>query len=121
MLLRSKVCHLEAKFIPALFERFLLKDHDAIFDDVLESLPRDPEWIEGIAAKVTVALELGFQIDGRCFFAAKCAIWKPTAKAQKHCFSDPWSARRQRTFSTFLVSNTLHVDRDTEYHVWGFK
>ncbi|KAJ5049265.1 Serine/threonine-protein kinase tel1 [Penicillium rubens] len=47
-----------AKFIPALFERFLLKDHDAIFDDVLESLPRDPEWIEGIAVRLFVLSQL---------------------------------------------------------------
>ncbi|KAI2682433.1 hypothetical protein DTO027I6_1059 [Penicillium roqueforti] len=47
-----------AKFIPALFERFLLKDHDAIFDDVLESLPRDPEWIEGIAVRLFVLSRL---------------------------------------------------------------
>ncbi|KAJ5424194.1 PIK-related kinase FATC [Penicillium cf. griseofulvum] len=47
-----------AKFIPGLFERFLLKDHDAIFDDVLESLPRDPEWIEGIAVRLFVLSQL---------------------------------------------------------------
>lgn len=41
-----------AAFIPSLFEKFLLKDHDAIFDDVLESLPRDPDWIEGIALRL---------------------------------------------------------------------
>ncbi|KAJ5745974.1 hypothetical protein N7520_011156 [Penicillium odoratum] len=43
-----------AHFIPTLFERFLFKDHDAIFDDVLESLPRDPDWIEGIALRLFV-------------------------------------------------------------------
>ncbi|KAJ5101854.1 hypothetical protein NUU61_004076 [Penicillium alfredii] len=47
-----------AKFIPGLFERFLLKDHDAIFDDVLESLPRDPDWIEGIALRLFVLSRL---------------------------------------------------------------
>jgi ataxia telangiectasia mutated family protein len=47
-----------AKFIPALFGRFLLQDHDAIFDDVLESLPRDPEWIEGIAVRLFVLSQL---------------------------------------------------------------
>ncbi|KAJ6102700.1 hypothetical protein N7486_005127 [Penicillium sp. IBT 16267x] len=43
-----------ANFVPTLFERFLFKDHDAIFDDVLESLPRDPDWIEGIALRLFV-------------------------------------------------------------------
>lgn len=41
-----------ASFIPSLFDRFLLEDHDAIFDDVLKSLPRDPDWIEGIALRL---------------------------------------------------------------------
>jgi ataxia telangiectasia mutated family protein len=47
-----------AGFIPSLFERFLLKDHDAIFDDVLGSLPRDPEWVEGIALRLFVLSRL---------------------------------------------------------------
>ncbi|KAJ5107138.1 hypothetical protein N7456_003813 [Penicillium angulare] len=47
-----------AKFIPTLFERFLLKDHDAIFDDILDSLPRDPDWIEGIAVRLFVLSRL---------------------------------------------------------------
>ncbi|KAJ5563340.1 hypothetical protein N7535_008504 [Penicillium sp. DV-2018c] len=47
-----------AEYIPALFERFLLKDHDAIFDDVLDSLPRDPAWVEGIAVRLFVLSKL---------------------------------------------------------------
>lgn len=47
-----------ARFIPFLFERFLLKDHDAIFDDVLGSLPRDPDWVEGIALRLFVLSRL---------------------------------------------------------------
>ncbi|KAJ5121375.1 uncharacterized protein N7515_009336 [Penicillium bovifimosum] len=47
-----------AQCIPALFERFLLKDHDAIFDDVLDSLPRDPEWVDGIALRLYVLSKL---------------------------------------------------------------
>ncbi|KAJ5945721.1 hypothetical protein N7454_002560 [Penicillium verhagenii] len=41
-----------ANYIPTLFEKYLLKDHDAVFEDVLESLPRDPDWIEGIALRL---------------------------------------------------------------------
>lgn len=41
-----------AKIIPNLFDRFLFKDHDIMFDDVLENLPRDPDWIEGIALRL---------------------------------------------------------------------
>lgn len=41
-----------AGFLPTLLGQFLLKDHDIIFDDVLESLPRDPDWVEGIALRL---------------------------------------------------------------------
>lgn len=47
-----------ANFIPSLFQRYILKDHDAIFNDVLESLPRDPDWIEGIALRLFVLSRL---------------------------------------------------------------
>lgn len=43
-----------AEFIPGLFDQFSLEDHDTIFDDVLKSLPRDPDWIEGIALRLFV-------------------------------------------------------------------
>ncbi|KAL3486656.1 hypothetical protein BJX62DRAFT_241792 [Aspergillus germanicus] len=44
--------------ISQLFEQFLLKDHDAIFDDVLENLPADPEWEEGIAVRLFLLAQL---------------------------------------------------------------
>ncbi|KAJ0425430.1 hypothetical protein BJY00DRAFT_308175 [Aspergillus carlsbadensis] len=44
--------------MPQLFEQFLLKDHDAIFDDVLENLPADPEWEEGIAVRLYLLAQL---------------------------------------------------------------
>ncbi|KAL2851506.1 hypothetical protein BJY01DRAFT_117027 [Aspergillus pseudoustus] len=44
--------------VPQLFEQFLLKDHDAIFDDVLESLPADPDWEEGIATRLFLLAQL---------------------------------------------------------------
>lgn len=47
-----------ANLIPRLFGRFLLKDHDVIFNDVLESLPRDPDWVEGIALRLFVLAQL---------------------------------------------------------------
>lgn len=47
-----------ADLIPQLFGRFPLKDHDAIFNDVLENLPRDPDWIEGIALRLFVLGQL---------------------------------------------------------------
>lgn len=50
-----------ANLIPRLFGRFLLKDHDAIFGDVLDSLPRDPDWKEGIALRLLVLAQLASQ------------------------------------------------------------
>jgi len=47
-----------AKLVPNIFGRFILKDHDAIFDDVLDSLPRDPDWSEGIAFRLYALAQL---------------------------------------------------------------
>ncbi|PKY03552.1 serine/threonine-protein kinase tel1 [Aspergillus campestris IBT 28561] len=44
--------------VPQLFNRFPLTDHDAILDDVLESLPRDTDWIEGIALRLFILAQL---------------------------------------------------------------
>lgn len=50
-----------ANLIPRLFEQFPLQDHDAIFDDILESLPRDPDWVEGIAFRLYILQQLASQ------------------------------------------------------------
>ncbi|KAK2789529.1 Serine/threonine-protein kinase tel1 [Onygenales sp. PD_12] len=47
-----------AGIIPTIFDRFILKEHDAIFDDVLNSLPSDPDWIEGIALRLYILSQL---------------------------------------------------------------
>nr|KMM71923.1 hypothetical protein CPAG_08223 [Coccidioides posadasii RMSCC 3488] len=44
--------------IPGIFGGFVLKEHDAIFDDILESLPRDREWVEGIALRLFILAKL---------------------------------------------------------------
>ncbi|KAL4802065.1 hypothetical protein BDV18DRAFT_147456 [Aspergillus unguis] len=44
--------------LPQLFEQFLLKDHDAIFSDVLDCLPTDPAWEEGIAVRLFLLAQL---------------------------------------------------------------
>ncbi|PYH93692.1 ataxia telangiectasia mutated [Aspergillus ellipticus CBS 707.79] len=46
------------ELIPQLFGQFPLTDHDAIFDDVLENLPRDPDWDEGIALRLVILARL---------------------------------------------------------------
>ncbi|KAL5362665.1 hypothetical protein BJX96DRAFT_186311 [Aspergillus floccosus] len=47
--------------IPKLFGQYPLTDHDAIFDDVLESLPRDLDWVEGIALRLFILAQLASQ------------------------------------------------------------
>lgn len=44
--------------IPNIFSRFVLKEHDAIFNDVLDSLPQDPDWDEGIALRLFLLAQL---------------------------------------------------------------
>ncbi|PWY67189.1 ataxia telangiectasia mutated [Aspergillus heteromorphus CBS 117.55] len=46
------------ELIPKLFGQFSLTEHDAIFDDVLENLPRDPDWDEGIALRLMILAHL---------------------------------------------------------------
>ncbi|KAH8427206.1 DNA-binding protein kinase TEL1 [Aspergillus melleus] len=50
-----------ADLICQLFDQYPLKDHDAIFDDILESLPRDPDWCEGIALRLFMLAQLASQ------------------------------------------------------------
>ncbi|KZF26714.1 putative phosphotidylinositol kinase Tel1 [Xylona heveae TC161] len=47
-----------AERIPELFHFFILKKHEAIFDDVLDSLPSDMDWIEGIGLRLLVLTRL---------------------------------------------------------------
>ncbi|PLB44362.1 serine/threonine-protein kinase tel1 [Aspergillus steynii IBT 23096] len=47
-----------ADIICQLFNQYPLKDHDAIFDDILDSLPRDPDWCEGIALRLYILAQL---------------------------------------------------------------
>ena len=44
--------------LPGIFELFVLKDHDEIFVDILENLPSDPDWTEGIGFRMLVLAKL---------------------------------------------------------------
>ena len=45
--------------ISSMFSRFLLRDHQGLLNDVLGSLPLEPDWPEGAAVRLTVLMELG--------------------------------------------------------------
>ena len=44
--------------LPGIFELFVMRDHDEIFVDILENLPADPDWTEGIAFRMLVLAKL---------------------------------------------------------------
>lgn len=47
--------------LPEIFRLFIQKDHDAVFVDILENLPSDPDWREGILFRLFVFAQLGSQ------------------------------------------------------------
>lgn len=53
----TKYCLSEKLF--QLFEKFILTQHEAIFDDIVENLPSDPDDKEGIAARLFILGQLG--------------------------------------------------------------
>lgn len=52
------VKHVIAKRLPEIFGVYVLKTHDDVFIDVLDSLPTNPDFIEGIAFRLLVLSEL---------------------------------------------------------------
>lgn len=47
-----------AENIPKVFSLFILKEHDAILEDIVSSLPSDRDWTEGIALRLLVLARL---------------------------------------------------------------
>ncbi|KAF7593335.1 Serine/threonine-protein kinase tel1 [Aspergillus hancockii] len=47
--------------IPRLFDQYPLSDHDAIFNDVLRHLPKESDWVEGIALRLFILGQLASQ------------------------------------------------------------
>lgn len=60
------------KDISSMFGLFVLKEHDHILEDVIETLPSDPLWIEGIALRLFVLAHLAASwstLLRRCIYA----------------------------------------------------
>ena len=58
--------------ISEIFSLFVLKEHDNILEDIIESLPSDPNWIEGIALRLIVLAYLAASwptLLRRCVYA----------------------------------------------------
>ncbi|KAK2873270.1 hypothetical protein FQN49_002477 [Arthroderma sp. PD_2] len=47
-----------SKLIPDIFSRFVLKEHDVILGDVIDRLPQDSTWAEGIALRLYLFAQL---------------------------------------------------------------
>ena len=60
------------KDISSMFGLFVLKEHDHILEDVIETLPSDPVWIEGIALRLFILAQLAASwstLLRRCIYA----------------------------------------------------
>jgi len=58
--------------IADIFGLFILKEHEHILEDVIESLPNDPDWIEGIALRLFILSHLAAcwsTLLRRCIYA----------------------------------------------------
>ena len=91
--------------LPGVFKLFLLKDHDAVFVDILENLPSDPDWIEGISF--------------RLFVLAKLASTWPTLlrRCIYHIFETPGripESMKHATKCITSISSALKVDSPQE-------
>ena len=55
----AKMKYLIGKQISSIFKYFILKEHETILEDILSSLPLEPEWTEGSAMRIYVLAKLG--------------------------------------------------------------
>jgi ataxia telangiectasia mutated family protein len=111
------VQHFLTSRVPAMFSKFTLAAHDAMFDDLQSSLPAEAEWIEGIAMRLLYLSELAsawhsllrrcvyylFETAGRVQKSLKHATWCINNLARSLPLKMP-----QKLFSTF-APQLLHT------------
>ena len=108
--------------IPKIFSRFLLKDHDRILNDILESLPVDPSWPEGAAVRLDIFARLGAAwstLIRKCMFAiVEAPILMPMcsghAKACLQYLSTRLGLESSRTLFQLFVSQILYTWLSTQ-------
>ncbi|RFU31795.1 hypothetical protein B7463_g4570, partial [Scytalidium lignicola] len=120
--------------ISHIFELFVLKEHDNVFVDILQNLPSDPDWIEGIAYRLFVLAKLAScwsTLLRRCIyhiFETPGRIPKSIDHA-KRCLINVSSALRldgpRQLFALFapqLLYTWLEseVIEDIPYEIFGF-
>ncbi|CAK7213142.1 Serine/threonine-protein kinase tel1 [Sporothrix curviconia] len=120
--------------LPKIFALYVLKVHDELFVDILESLPSDPAWPEGISFRLLALAELArswptllrrciyhiFETPGRlkqcAGFAARCLAKVATALA----LDSPRDLFK--LFAPQLLYTWLEHDKieDVPYEIFGF-
>ncbi|CAK7564741.1 MAG: Serine/threonine-protein kinase tel1 [Sporothrix epigloea] len=120
--------------LPKIFALYVLKVHDDLFVDILDSLPSDPTWPEGIALRLLALAELGsswptllrrciyhiFETPGRlkqcADFASRCLAKVATALA----LDSPRDLFR--LFAPQLLYTWLERDKieDIPYEIFAF-
>ena len=83
--------------IPDIFSLFILKEHDNILQDIIDSLPSDPTWIEGIALRLIALAYLAASwptLLRRCVYAIfeTAGHVIRSGKYAKHCIDYVTSA-----------------------------
>ncbi|KAH7343071.1 serine/threonine-protein kinase-like protein tel1 [Rhexocercosporidium sp. MPI-PUGE-AT-0058] len=87
--------------VPQIFDLFILKDHDNVFEDIFTKLPMDPDWLEGISFRLHVLAILASRwstLLRRCIYY----IFEAPGKMPT-CIAHATTCLKQ-------VASSLHVD-----------
>lgn len=121
--------------LPVIFELLPPKDHDTIFTNVLESLPKDADWLEGIYFRLSVLTKLGAKLPTllrRCIyhiFETPSKIKASSAHA-KLCFEEisvklELSSAQEifKLFASQLLYTWLEQElfTDIPFQIFGFR
>jgi len=87
--------------VSQIFDLFILKDHDSVFEDIFTKLPMDPDWSEGISFRLFVLARLASQwstLLRRCIYY----IFEAPGK-MPNCIEHATTCLK-------TVASSLHVD-----------
>ncbi|KAL9126224.1 MAG: hypothetical protein Q9217_004696 [Psora testacea] len=120
--------------ISDIFGLFVLKEHDNILEDIIESLPNDPTWIEGIALRLIVLAYLAaawptvlrrcvyaiFEIGGRVSSSARYARYCLDHVTKTLKLSE--SQELFRLFAPQLIYTWLETQplSSVPFHIFGY-
>ncbi|RKF64212.1 Serine/threonine-protein kinase TEL1 [Erysiphe neolycopersici] len=131
--------HLAIKFsivdqIAKIFQLFILKDHDMILTDILDILPTNADWLEGISFRLFVIAKLGSALPTllrRCIyyiFETPAKVTQSSAHATR-CIkeiSTKLEISSPQELFKFYASQLLYTwlewedIKDVPFHIFGF-